>query len=282
MSNIMAIKYDYEVEKPHKAEIIELFGTNSNKTKRTYKAYVSRAADSLRSLDDIVLIQNYFLNNKNYRDYMMFTLGICTGLRISDLVQLKVGDLINPDGTFRQYIDIIEKKTGKRSANLDDVCLITEAMQIAVSKYLTHKKSFSLDEPLIYSRKNGLYGEHTLDPRSGWRIMKKAQRDLELPYNIGSHTMRKTFANIAVCVGGESSIDMSKLLTVQHMLKHSDYKTTMRYLRLNSIFTERARNSVSDFVLGKTKYNDLSDALFTKNNSVSFINDLIESEIEEV
>ena len=61
---------------------------------------------------------------------------------------------------------------------------------------------------------------------------------------------------------------MNKLLQIQHILKHSDYKTTMRYLNLNSLFTERARRDVSDFVLGKTEYNDLGEALMSKKNSL--------------
>ena len=246
---------------------------------------IPHPAEFIRSLDDIRAIQNFYLNNGRYRDYMMFTVGICTGLRVSDIVSLNISDVLNKDGSFKEYIDIVEKKTGKRSANIDDKCLITEAMRLAIRTYLKHHKIKDYNEPLMYSRKSDGNGEHRIKEESGWRIIKQAQRALGITYNLGSHSMRKTFANIAACCGRESNIDMNKLVQVQHMLKHGDYKTTMRYLNLNSVFTSRARQDVSDFVLGKTEYNDLTAAL-VKNESESekyskileLLNELIETE----
>ncbi|WP_239617284.1 tyrosine-type recombinase/integrase [Cohnella mopanensis] len=49
-----------------------------------------------------------FLFMRNERDFVMFVLGINTGLRISDILPLRVIDV---KGT---YIDVIEEKTGKQ------------------------------------------------------------------------------------------------------------------------------------------------------------------------
>lgn len=246
---------------------------NAIKTKRA--ANIPHRAECIQSLDDIRRIQKFFLSHKRYRDNMMFIIGICTGLRISDICSLNVSDIKNEDGTYKEYIDIIEKKTGKKSANSEDKCYITEAMKKAINLYLSHHKVKDADEPLLYSNKPNQYGEHRIAEESGWRIMKQAQRYLGLDYNLGSHSMRKTFANIAACVGGKSNIDMNKLYQVQHMLKHSDYKTTMRYLNINSFFTSKARNDVSDFVLGKTKYNSLKEALM--NNDEDKLDKILEA-----
>ena len=252
---------------------------------KTNRVNIPHAAEFIHSLDDIRAIQNYYLSNGRHRDYMMFTVGICTGLRISDIVSLNISDVLNEDGSFKEYIDIIEKKTGKRSANLDDKCLITEAMRLAIGTYLNHHEIKSYNEPLMYSKKSDRNGEHRIKEESGWRIIKQAQRALGLNYNLGSHSMRKTFANIAACCGTESNIDMNKLIQVQHMLKHGDYKTTMRYLSLNSVFTSRARQEVSDFILGKTEYNDLTEALINKDSEsqkyskiLELLNELIETD----
>ena len=48
-----------------------------------------------------------FLENWNHRNYLMFLFGINTGLRISDILNLRVKDVMG------WHITIREKKTGK-------------------------------------------------------------------------------------------------------------------------------------------------------------------------
>jgi len=275
-----------KIESENQCKIISLFDNGKKKKDLTCSEYTSRgvkkasAAESVRSYDDIKLIQDFYLKNNRIRDYMMFTVGICTGFRISDLLRIKIGDVINADGTFKEYIFIREKKTGKLSTNADDKCLITEAMRIAISKYLKTLKKYSLDDYLVYSKSPE--NNHKLSEISGWRILNSAQKELNLPFHLSSHSMRKSFANIAACIGGETNINMSKLLSIQHMLKHSDYKTTMRYLKLTSVFTEEARKNVSDFVLGKTDKNVLSDALLERKSSENEKLDAIMQALEKI
>ena len=49
-----------------------------------------------------------FLGNKKERDFLLFVLGINCGLRISDLLNLKVSDVIN-----KNVVELFEQKTGK-------------------------------------------------------------------------------------------------------------------------------------------------------------------------
>ena len=90
----------------------------------------------------------------------------------------------------------------------------------------------------------------------GWKIISDAGKALNLPINIGSHTMRKSFANIAACVD-KSTIDMNAITKIQGLLNHSDQRVTMRYLGKFQEMFDRARVAVSDFVLGKTDVNEL-------------------------
>lgn len=76
------------------------------------------------------------------------------------------------------------------------------------------------------------------------------------PALLGSHTMRKSFANIAACVD-KSSIDMNAITKIQGLLNHSDQRVTMRYLGTYQQMFDRARESVSDFVLGKTDIHEI-------------------------
>ena len=48
------------------------------------------------------------LKEQGSRDYLLFLLGINSGLRISDILKFKISDVRD-----RDYIEIKEKKTGK-------------------------------------------------------------------------------------------------------------------------------------------------------------------------
>ena len=47
-------------------------------------------------------------------DYMLFYTGINSGMRVSDIVKLTRDDVRNSDGSMKQHITVIEKKTGKQ------------------------------------------------------------------------------------------------------------------------------------------------------------------------
>ena len=48
--------------------------------------------DPIRNKNDICKIKRVLLES-NYRDYLLFEVGINTGLRISDILKLKVSDI---------------------------------------------------------------------------------------------------------------------------------------------------------------------------------------------
>ncbi len=209
----------------------------------------AHAADPIRSYEDFVAIQNYFLERNRIRDWAMWTIGVSLGLRISDLLSLKVKSIIDNDGkTFRKRLVVIEQKTSK----MND-CLITEAVIYAATKYFDSIGwKFELDDYLFKSEKTGgkMYEEY------GWRILSNAGKALDLPIVIGSHTMRKSFANIAACVD-KSTIDMNAITKIQGLLNHSDQRVTMRYLGTYQDMFDRARVAVSEFVLGRTDVHQL-------------------------
>lgn len=209
----------------------------------------AHAAEAIRSYDDFKAIQQYYLGAGRVRDWAMWTIGVSLGLRISDLLSLRFGNLIENDKrTFKQRIQIYEQKTGKMNN-----CLITESVIDAMKRYLDSIKwEFDLDGFLFPSRKTKgkMYEEY------GWRILSDAGKALGLPLVIGSHTMRKSFANIAACVD-KSCIDMNAITKVQGLLNHSDQRVTMKYLDSYQIMFDKARVAVSNFVLGKTDVNEI-------------------------
>ncbi len=60
----------------------------------------------IRDLDQIHYIKKY-LGERNKRNLLLFVAGINLGLRISDLLELRVKDV------RKQYVSLREQKTGK-------------------------------------------------------------------------------------------------------------------------------------------------------------------------
>lgn len=207
------------------------------------------AADSIRSYDDYHAIEQYYLDRGQIRDWAMWTIGVSLGLRISDLLSLKFGHLIDTDKkTIKPMIQIYEQKTGKLNN-----CLVTESVKLALERYLESIKfTFDLDGYLFPSKKT----KGKMYEECGWRILSSAGKALKLPLVIGSHTMRKSFANIAACVD-KSCVDMNAITKVQGLLNHSDQRVTMTYLGTYQDMYDRARIAVSDFILGKTNVNEI-------------------------
>ena len=202
-------------------------------------------ASEIRSYTDLNRIAEYLLTSsgdEGPRNYLLLILGVCMGSRISDLVSLRFCQFYDDDMNFRERVVVYEKKTSKVNN-----CLITDAMKAAFNKYFELSgDSFVFDAYLFPSRKGG-----HITPQYGWLIMSRAQRELGLDYNLGSHTLRKTFANIVACVD-KTTVDMGTIEKVQGLLNHSDSRVTMRYMGALQRAYDRARISVSDFVLGKT------------------------------
>lgn len=239
--------------------------------------------ESLQSYQDYRRMASHFLSKGKTRDYALFTIGIATGLRISDLVALQFGHIVTSTSSgqpiFRKSININEIKTGKATTTHDDMILVTEAVKEAVSDlvsfYENKKIKINLDTWLFISKQpnrnetfvdeegtvtpNPLYGQYVLSPTSAHRILKDAQKKINLPYNIGTHTMRKTFASLAyifACKGTKTQT--AALEQVQMLLRHSSQTTTSRYLGLSMEVSNRIRNEISDFLLGQSEVTEIT------------------------
>ena len=89
----------------------------------------------------------FILKNRSLRDYCLFVLGINSGLRISDLLKLRVADILDK-GKIKERIELREKKTGK----FKDFPLSKGTRQ-ALAEYLKSRE-YQLNEPLFISRTN--------------------------------------------------------------------------------------------------------------------------------
>lgn len=121
------------------------------------------------------------LKKKGTRDYLLFVTGINTGLRISDIIKLKVLDVLDDDGTVKSHISIIEEKTKKRKK-----FKINDTLSREFAEYC---KNLKMTDYLFSSRK----GKNKHITRiQAYRILNEVALSIGLE-EIGTHTLRKSF-----------------------------------------------------------------------------------------
>lgn len=88
--------------------------------------------EPIRDRKKIAQIKNLLRGQRRYRDLLLFVVGINTALRISDLLQLKVGQFLDDNGNIRGRFWIKEQKRGKRQE-----VAINRSIREALGDYLT-------------------------------------------------------------------------------------------------------------------------------------------------
>lgn len=154
------------------------------------------------------------LKSTNIRDYCLFTLGINTGLRISDLLKLTIGEVVNEKGKIGDGIKLREQKTGK----LKDFPFGATTKK-ALTEYLATREGAKPEESLFPSRKGG----KPISRVQAYRVLNSAARAVGIQDEIGTHTLRKTFGYHAYKQG----VDITR---IQHLLNHSSPKVTLAYI----------------------------------------------------
>ena len=130
---------------------------------------------AIRTLAEIENMKRELRDRCSARDYILFVLGINTGLRCGDLLTFKAEDLAG-----KREVRLKEHKTGKfRTIYLDGV----------YNELNAYIKTLPRGSWLFPSRK----GDGPITVTQAYRQLNKAAEYAEIEH-IGTHTMRKTFA----------------------------------------------------------------------------------------
>ena len=166
--------------------------------------------EPIRRLQDIKAIQKMLAGNP--RDNLLFTLGVNCGLRVGDLLKLKVKDIahLKPG----QHIIIRESKTSK-----DNILAVNKAAHKTMTQYLDNIRP-DPEDLLFASRK----GEKALTIQSVNNLVKKWTGAINLRGNYGAHSLRKTWGYIQRVEFGVGFEVIAKRYL------HSNPAVTMRYL----------------------------------------------------
>lgn len=159
------------------------------------------------------------LMKSGYKNYMLFVIGINTGLRVSDILNLKVKDL---RGTT--HIIIIEQKTKKLKR-----FLINSMLRQEIDKYITGM----IDDEYLFKSRKGI--NKPITRIQAYRILNDCASKLGL-IEIGTHTLRKTF-------GYWHYQQHKDVAILQDIFNHSAPSVTLRYIGINDDIKDRSIES---------------------------------------
>ncbi len=156
------------------------------------------------------------------RDRAIIETLYATGVRVSELVNLRKRDLIRSENVIR----VFGKGSKERIIPIGDIALEwIDRSESAVRSKSPKKHTSRTEAPasdLVFLNSRG----GKISRVSIWRMLKKYSREAAINKEIHPHTLRHTFATHLLEGGAD-------IRAVQEMLGHSDIGTTQTYLHLD-------------------------------------------------
>jgi integrase len=175
--------------------------------------------EPIRDRKKIAQIKNRLRGQRRYRDLLLFVIGINTALRISDLLQLRIGHFIDDQKRIRHRFWIKEQKRNKRQE-----VVINQSIREALGEYLEAYHGIAVDAEnfVFFNTKTNGYSE-PIKRGQAWKLIGSICNDVGMRRNYGTHSLRKTWGYHARREGVD-------LALIMHKLNHESIAYTKRYL----------------------------------------------------
>ena len=161
-------------------------------------------AEPIKNKKDIKAIEQY-LKEHNERDYVLWVLGVNSGLRVSDIIGLNVSDVVD-----KTHITIIEKKTKKLKS-----FYINNKLKHVLKRFT---KNRDFNEPLFLGKQG-----RRLDRKQVYRFLINVCSKVGVKSKVSTHTMRRTF-------GYHHYQQYKDAIILQKIFNHSSQRITLMYI----------------------------------------------------
>lgn len=194
----------------HEGRIIE------NPTENLHPPKVQKKAPEILTVEEVELLmkQPDIATAKGMRDKAMLELLYATGMRVSELIHLKISDVNLSLG----YVNCCE--CGKcRIIPIGNVC------KKSLHKYMDKARGILVqnsDTEELFTNCSG----KAMSRQGFWKVLKGYADEAGICRDITPHTLRHSFAVHMLQNGAD-------VRSVQEMLGHSDVATTQIYLNMN-------------------------------------------------
>ncbi|MBL7052020.1 MAG: tyrosine-type recombinase/integrase [Nanoarchaeota archaeon] len=158
---------------------------------------------------------------KNLKHKLIIMLAYSSGLRVSELTNLKVQDLDTINNTL-----IVNEGKGSK----DRLTIFSENLKEILLKYLCEKK----ESKYLFPGRKG-----KLTVKSVQKIIDNAAKKARINRKITPHMLRHSFATHLLEQGTD-------LRYIQNLLGHSDVKTTQIYTSVSKVKLKEIKNPLDN------------------------------------
>ena len=166
----------------------------------------------------ILAIKRNLKAEEKPRNYTLFVMGCNLALRISDLLSLKVKDIIDSKGDIKTYLHVKEGKTGRQAK-----ITINNTAKEALNYYLNRSKGIDPDSYIFKSERSN----KKLDRIRTWGLIQEWTKAVGLEgERYGTHTLRKTW-------GYQARKQGLSIEQISEKLGHKSVTVTRRYIGIS-------------------------------------------------
>ncbi|WP_232696260.1 tyrosine-type recombinase/integrase [Brevibacillus daliensis] len=167
--------------------------------------------EALRDIKQINSMKRY-LKKYSERDYVLFVFGINTGLKITEILDIRVGDVLEKEGAISDFI---------MSPRMTKEVYLNHKVKKALLHYI-QANYLNSDDYLFQSTKT----QKPITRQQAYRVIHHAAEVVGIRGKIGTNSMRKTFGFYAYKRGVAISL-------LQKHFNHSTPSETLKYLGIS-------------------------------------------------
>lgn len=192
--------------------------------------------EPIRNLNEIEQIEDKLFSlgtERADRMFVMFEVGIFLGVRIGDMIRMKVGDIRGKE-TYRFIPEKTDTHAGAKNYKAKELTLTIppELRNMAASMFVGMPDNW----PILASNRMGPDDVPLpITRKTAWADMKDIQKMCSIKYPIGCHTLRKTF-------GYHVYLKNHDVAWLQSWFQHSSPAVTLIYIGI----ADDERKAVTD------------------------------------
>jgi len=174
------------------------------------------------SNEEIDILCSAFGGKYRLRDRAIFQIGIFTGFRISEILSLKICDVLR-NGEVRESVTV--NKAWMKGRKESRTTPLHSCARAAIRDWIDslHGENQLAESPLFPRQGTNM----RLSPKTYWTILKSAASKAGVPTErIGTHSMRKSFASRM----WHSPFVNGDIAKMARLLGHRDPTNTLRYI----------------------------------------------------
>jgi site-specific recombinase XerD len=171
--------------------------------------------EALRDIKQINSMKRY-LKKHSERDYVLFVFGINTGLKITEMLDIKVRDVLEKEGCISDFFLLPSKES-----RITKEVYLNHKVKKAILHYI-QANHLNSDDYLFQSTKT----KKPITRQQAYRIIHHAAEAVGVQEKIGTNSMRKTFGYHAYKRGVAISL-------LQKQFNHSTPSETLKYLGIS-------------------------------------------------